>query len=136
MIYQFQCDACGQGFSIDMPPFQPPPAPLCCNYAVRRIYGCYINTSSCKDASHIPESKRVVRSGVVRGKDVNPEREERRFAKHISDRRKELAGQQRGAMRHTHSVPADLYHGKIRETGDKRYWEDPKNVARHKVCKV
>lgn len=101
------------------------------------MFGCYIDTSKCKDASEIPHQKRVFRSGVVTGESsVNPEKAERRFQQHIQKRRSELAGQQNGSIRQTHSVPSDLYHGKIRETGDKEYWKDPSNLARHKNCKV
>lgn len=137
VIYPFECQECGCRTEVWSQPLQPPPAPICCGYAMWRVFGCQINTAQCKDASHIPENKRVVRSGVVSGKGtVDPFKEEQRFGRHISERRKELTGHQKGAFRHTHSVPADLYHGKIRETGDKQYWQDPKNVARHRDCKV
>lgn len=36
----------------------------------------------------------------------------------------------------SHSIPAHLYHGKVRETGDRSYWLDPKNRAKHKSCEV
>lgn len=102
-----------------------------------RVFGCAIDTSKCRDASEIPANKRVVRSSsIVSGRDVDPVKAERRFHEHIQRRRSELQGQQKGQFRHTHSVPADLYHGKIKETGDKEYWSDPGNVSRHRDCKV
>ena len=137
MIYAFQCQVCGTELAVGSQAFQVPPAPTCCEVVAQRIYGCNINTSACRDASDIPPEKRVVRSGLIRGKGtLDPVREEQRFYKHIQERRKVLAGNQKGSIRHTHSVPADLYHGKIRETGDKLYWNDPANVDRHKDCKV
>lgn len=36
----------------------------------------------------------------------------------------------------TNSIPADLYHGKIRETGDRHYWDSPKNRKRHKSTEI
>jgi hypothetical protein len=33
-------------------------------------------------------------------------------------------------------VPAELYHGKIRETGDKDYWSDKRNLEQHTDTKV
>lgn len=137
MLYPFECQECGNAVSLDCRPLHPPNPPLCCGAAMLRIYGCQINTSSCRDANHIPANKRVVRSGLLTSKKkFNAEVEERKFRQHIEQRRQELRGQQKGSFQHTHSVPADLYHGKIRETGDKHYWSDPSNVARHKDCKV
>jgi hypothetical protein len=136
MIYPFQCDECGQAVSVNCRPLHPPPAPICHGASMRRIYGCQINTSACRDASDIPANKRVVRSGVMLGKDVDSHREEMRFRRHIDSKRKQIKedSNKGSPFRHTHSVPADLYHGKIRETGDKDYWQDPSNVSRHKDC--
>jgi hypothetical protein len=36
----------------------------------------------------------------------------------------------------THQIPAALHAAKIRETGDRQYWDDPKNRNRHKSCRV
>lgn len=30
------------------------------------------------------------------------------------------------------SIPVELYYGKIRQTGDRYYWQDPANVRKHK----
>lgn len=93
-----------------------------------------LDTSACRDHSHISEGKRV-RSEFDHG---SPEKIEHRFKKHIEKRRTEIrdAGGQRGTFKQTHAVPAHLYHGKIKETGDKNYWNDPKNLNRHTECKV
>jgi len=92
-----------------------------------------IDTSGCRDHDDIPPGKRVARSTSPR----SAVKEEALFQRHIEDRRKVLRdGGNRGSFRHTHSVPADLYHGKIRETGDKNYWSDPANLRKHNTCKV
>lgn len=93
-----------------------------------------IDTSACKDHNFIPHQKRVA-SSWDRGSE---EKIEGQFKKHIEQRRSEIrdAGGQRGSIKQTHAVPAHLYHGKIKETGDKNYWQDPKNLNRHSECRV
>ena len=39
-------------------------------------------------------------------------------------------------MKKSMQIPAALYHGKIKQTGDRSYWDNPKNRNRHKSCKV
>jgi len=135
MIYPFECEPCDISFGIEARPFHPPQDVTCpkCSKLMQRVYGCEIDTSGCKDHDDIPEEKRVQRRNLP----ASPHREEARFKRHIDEKRKLYAeaGQSQN-MRHTHSVPADLYHGKIRETGDKNYWNDPKNLNRHKTTKV
>jgi hypothetical protein len=94
-----------------------------------------IDTSACKDHSSVRPDKQV-RSRWDRNK--RPETVENEFRQHIGARRKQIrdAGGQRGSLKQTHAVPAHLYHGKIKETGDKNYWSDPKNLSRHNDCKV
>lgn len=94
------------------------------------------DTSACRDHDDIDPRKRVI-EGLHGNNKTQALKKERKFQEHISERRKLLAdGGNRGGVRHTHSVPADLYHGKIKETGDKNYWADKKNLARHSSCKV
>lgn len=94
-----------------------------------------IDTSSCRDHSDIKAEKRV-RSAWDGGQ--SPERVEAGFKRHIETKRKQIrdAGGQRGSIKQTHAVPAHLYHGKLKETGDANYWSDPKNLNRHTECKV
>ncbi|MGB0890692.1 MAG: hypothetical protein ACPGWS_10450, partial [Solirubrobacterales bacterium] len=55
----------------------------------------------------------------------------------IAQTRRDLAdGGNRGSQRMTHQIPAALHAAKIKETGDRSYWDDPKNRNRHKSCKV
>ncbi len=91
-----------------------------------------IDTSACRDHDYIPPEKRVLDLTDRRSEAVK----ERAFQKHINDRRALVAEAGHSKIRMSHSVPADLFHGKIRETGDKNYWDDPKNLARHNSCKV
>lgn len=101
-----------------------------------RVFGCRIDTSGCQDHSFIPEQSRVVESD----RDYNQTRgirKEKQFDAAIKRRRADLAdGGNRGSFRHTHSFPAEFYHGKIRETGDPDYFKDPKNLARHQNMRV
>lgn len=142
MIYTFKCDCDPNAWdqferSITQ---GPPPKVICglCNGEMRRDWQAdapMIDTSSCRDHSEVGHQHQV-RSGWDGQK--SPERVEREFKQQIEGRRREIrdAGGQRGSIKQTHAVPAHLYHGKIKETGDKNYWSDPKNLNRHTECKV
>lgn len=137
MIFRFDC-YCGEVQDRESSAFCPPEAPECpaCGSVMQRVYGAHIDTSGCRDHDSIPPEKRVVRSSsIMSGRDCDPVMEERRFQEHI-EKQRELAANHRGDFRKTHSVPADLYHGKIRETGDPHYWDDPTNRDRHRSTKV
>lgn len=142
MIYLFLCDEChlSREFNASIK-LGPPDKAWClsCNHEMRRDYkgeGVTFNASACKDHDDIPMESRVTSGAHDRG-DAGAARKEAGYHKHIKDRRSALAdGGNRGSLRHTNSVPAELYHGKIRETGDKQYWSDPKNLARHASTKV
>ncbi len=73
-------------------------------------------------------------------RDQRPEEvKEAAFQRHIDERRKlvrQVGHNSKASLRMTHSVPADLFHGKIRESGDKNYWDDPSNLKKHSSCKV
>lgn len=137
VIYEYHCPECDLYISFDCLPFQPPKDPRCeCGGNPSRVYNAQVNTAGCKDHDHIPEQKRVAdpRGPATQ---ASADRKEAAFRKHIESRRSALreAGN-RGGFRHTHSVPADLYHGKIRETGDRNYWSDPANLRRHSSTRV
>lgn len=139
MIYQFQCPFCDVVVPLEARPFHPPRSPKCveCDAYLDRIYGCNIDTSGCKDVDDIPDSQRVAYGGqanLTRGQATRVEaahhRENEQTRKLIAD------GGNRGSIRKTMQIPATLFHGKIKQTGDKSYWDDPKNRNRHKSCKV
>jgi hypothetical protein len=101
-----------------------------------RVYGCQIDTSACKDHNFIPEECRVVDSDRSYDRATGIKKEQM-FNRAIQRRRAQLAdGGNKGSIQHKRSVPAELYHGKIRETGDPDYWKDEKNLERHPNTKV
>lgn len=137
MIYLFACHDCGIAEEREARAFHPPRPRRCptCNEPMSQVFNCNIDTSMCKDHDDIPHAKRVSRGAGMSA--AAAQREEVKFQRHISKRRKDLAdGGNRGGFRHTNSVPADLYHGKISETGDRSYWEDPRNLKKHSNTKV
>lgn len=139
MKYTFACYPCESVTDVEsIRPFVPPAAPTCaCGLAMDRVYNARIDTSGCKDHDHIPEKYRVPDTGRAPSK-AGAERKERAFQGHIQKRR-ELLGRSRdpsSGFKQTHSVPADLYHGKVRETGDLNYWSDPSNLKRHSSTRV
>lgn len=140
MRYTFRCDCDPDAWDqFDRSIHEGPPALVVCSMCGGEMHRDWqadspmLDTSRCQDADNIPEQHRVQRSSSP----SSPAAEEARFSKHIDARRKQLAeGGNRGSIRHEHSVPADLYHGKIRQTGDRDYWKDPGNLKRHNSCKV
>lgn len=103
-----------------------------------RVFGCQIDTSGCRDHDEIPEKHRIACGSGDRNLTAGQaEAIERRAQRQVDETRKQIAdGGNRGSMKMTHSIPAALYHGKIKETGDRAYWQDAKNRNRHKSCRV
>ncbi len=138
MNYHFTCDECGV-VSIEVArPFHPPQKATCvCGASMRRVFGCQINTAGCQDADDIPPDQSIAYGGganITAGQARNIERKHER---QLHETRKVIAdGGNRGSFKMTHQIPAQLFHGKIKQTGDKNYWDDPKNMNRHKSCKV
>lgn len=142
MIYTFRCDCDPDAWDqFERSIHEGPPPLVICSLCCGAMYRDWkadvpmIDTSACRDHSTVKESARV-RSRWDRN--WKPETVERKFKENIDRRRREIrdAGGQRGSIKQTHAVPAHLYHGKIRETGDANYWSDPKNLAKHNECKV
>lgn len=139
MKYAFHCYHCAESTDVDSPPFVPPKAPDCpeCRLQMDRVYGCQIDTSGCKDADDVAPKHRIAVSEEANISSHQVAAIEAGHRRHIEERRKLLRdGGNQGSFRHTMSIPAALHAAKIRETGDSRYWEDPKNRARHRSCKV
>lgn len=140
MIYEFRCYPCELDNQVDSRPFRPPSPPTClsCGELMDRVFGCEINTAGCQDVDHIPEKDRIACGGTHAN--LTPGQAtalEAKHQAHIEKTRRELAdGGNRGSIRKTQSIPAALYHGKIKQTGDRHYWDDPKNRNRHKSTKV
>lgn len=139
MIYQFTCDSCGFATEIETKPFKPPSRLKCnlCESQMRRVYGCQIDTSGCRDQDDIPVDKRVMHGGGGNITSGQAQAIERAHAEHNQETRKQIAdGGNRGTIKKTMQIPAHLFHGKIKQTGDKHYWDDDKNRNRHKSCRV
>lgn len=139
MIYQFTCYDCGRNALLEAPAFSPPSPDYChrCDKPMDRVYGCQIDTSGCKDHDEIAVDKRVQYGGQRNITAGQAARIEAAHQKHNDQTRRDLAdGGNKGAVRKTHQIPATLFHGKIKETGDKQYWDDPKNRNRHKSTRV
>lgn len=137
--YTFVCDRC-QETAVLHRSFSDGPKSEPCECGGTRehdfrtdVLSIEVDASACRDHNDIPRAKRVYRNGST----DDAARLEGRYAKHVSDRRKQLAdGGNQGSIKQSHAIPADLYHGKIRETGDKQYWQDKKNMSRHNDFKV
>jgi len=117
----FECDWCGDAMERDL---------------LADLRTVQIDTSGCRDHDHIPETHRVASNGGFGIGRSAAERRTAAYQRHIQQRRGELRDGNRGSIRQTHSVPTDLYWGKIRQTGDKDYWRDPQNVKKHNSTKV
>jgi hypothetical protein len=140
MRYPFKCYDCETDQTIDTRPLHPPKAPDCpaCGEAMDRVYGCSINTSSCQDVDFIPEKDRIAcGAGDQNMTSGQAAAIEKKHAAHNEQTRRDLAdGGNRGQMKKKMQIPAALYHGKIKQTGDRNYWDDSKNRNRHKSCQV
>ena len=140
MIYDFQCHPCELVIGVHAKAFHPPKAPVCqeCFEDMDRVYGCMIDTSGCKDVDDIPVKDRIAMgAGDVDMTPGQAEAIERKHQQHTEQTRRDIAaGGNKGQMKKTHQIPAPLFHGKIKQTGDKNYWDSDKNLNRHKSCKV
>lgn len=85
------------------------------------------------DTGTMSSGQAVVGGGITKAQAV---KKERRYQRYINNRRKLFREEKQVGGKLTHQVPAELYHAKIRQTGDKNYWSDPDNLNRHKSCKV
>lgn len=140
-FYTFKCEQCRHSelLLLQMKDYEKPRPCTRCEGMAHRDYDADLKTVQIsnvgtRDHNKIPENKRV--QGASSRKAAIAK--ERAYGEHIHSRRKQLAddGNRRSSFRHKMSVPAEIVHGKIKETGDKGYWDDPKNVARHKEWEV
>lgn len=138
MIYQFKCPSCSVVTDVTAKAFHPPQGHVCeCGELADRVYGCHIDTTGCRDVDDIPAKDRIACGpGTTNLTSGQTAAMERRHKKSIEKARKDRVGGNKGARRLTHQIPAELFHGKIKQTGDKNYWDDSKNRNRHKSCQV
>ena len=139
MKYEFKCHACDLVAEEEARPFHPPAPPVCpgCFDQMDRVYGCNIDTSGCRDPDEVPAKFRTSVSEERNLTSGQIAKLEAMHGKKVAQTRRNLAdGGNKGSLRMTMQIPAALHAAKIKETGDKAYWEDPKNRNRHKSCKV
>lgn len=88
------------------------------------------------DPDHVPPQFAVSRDGAPVSSREAAKRE-KQYERGIQQRRQELKGTKaKGGIQQTHSIPPELYYGKVRQSGDKNYWKDPKNLRKHSSTKV
>jgi hypothetical protein len=136
--YSFKCEACGET-SVGHHPIATGPVDgrCACGGVTKHDFTADVMTqelctAGCRDHNEIPREKRAFRQGSR----YDADKMEARYKKGIQERRQQLKGGNRGSIRQTHAIPADLHAGKIRETKDPNYWQDPTNMKRHDAFKV
>lgn len=137
--YTFRCSSCREtavlrrAFSVG-----PTAEPCACGGTLEHdlradVATVELDTAGCRDHNVIAREKRVFRQGTR----AQATKLEGAYGRHVKQRRQQLKEDgNKGTIKQSHAIPADLYHGKIRETGDKQYWQDKKNVDRHSDFKV
>lgn len=150
MIYTFACSGpeCDGVVDVTRSIKEGPPdsflCPVCESWAMERVW--HPPQFICSgDPDEIPETMKVADLGgggrvthrqmMGLGK-AGAQRKNRAYQDYIDDRRRLFREEKQEGGRMTHQVPAELYHGKIKQTGDKDYWRDPSNLNKHKSCKV
>ncbi len=84
-----------------------------------------------KDGTVVPVGKAGLRGHL---KPAAARRREKKYHERIKAIRNN--GQCGQDVRMTHSVPVELYHGKIRESGDPNFWKNKRNLEQATSCKV
>lgn len=138
MIADYRCD-CGFSDIVSFGIKQGPPEMVfcVCGKQMQRVWKApqFICEPADKPADHVPEqfrvSSRVRPESAAKGRRI-----ERAYQADIEHKRQIARGNSGDAPQMSHSIPAHLYHGKIRETGDRNYWLDPKNRNKHKSCEI
>lgn len=135
MKYPFECSA-GHQFEVTASMANPPAerrrCTRCHKQAKRVWLAPMIHIAG--DPDEIPQQSRVTED-TLHGTSVSKAiKKERAYAKHVAAVREAQKGRKGGKL--VASIPTEVFHGKIRQTGDKRYWDDPANLAKHKAWKV
>lgn len=143
MRYTFRCigTECDHTEIVHASIHDGPPEPFLCTWCgdalvhdiAADLKTVTIDTSGCRDHDFIPEQHRVP---ISDGVGISAEKREQLYHRELQQKRAQLREGNRGSVKQTHSIPAELYHGKIRETKDPHYWKDPKNLKRHKSTEV
>lgn len=137
MRYTFECK-CGVLETLNLPVEECDSKPTCkeCGKKMTRnfvadLMTVQVNTQGCKDHNQVKHGSRVPPGGMSFTK-KQAERREELFRKDMAIKKEAVdRGGNKGRFKMKKSVPADLFHGKIKETGDRDYWNDKKNLNRH-----
>jgi len=141
--YEFECDECGYVQEIsysfaEAPPLGTPRGCPSCKGTARRTMSTSFETIISDDPDNVPPQYRVSKSPFGMTPAAARRREEA-YAADIATKRKkakEARSGRKSGMQLTHSIPPELYHGKIKQTGDRDYWKDASNRNKHKGCKI
>ena len=143
MKYTFRCtdDTCGSSEIVEAPGASGPPDSRPCTECgapaehdfLADIRTISLDTSACRDHDDVAPQHRLAPTD---GLNISPAKREALYQRDIQETRARLRDGNRGSFKQTHKIPAELFHGKIRETGDRHYWQDKKNLKRHKSTEV
>jgi hypothetical protein len=147
-MYEFQCHDCG--FAVERP-FPGGKAPgigekLCdctrlgCTGSIVRVVSLpHVPPDSLSvDPDNVPIQHRVASNDGFGIGEKAARKREKAYEESMQVKRA-MAHEAKGSgksVQMEHSIPPELYHGKIKETGDRTYWDDPKNRKRHPSTKV
>lgn len=144
MIYTFECE-CGRRYEASASIKDGPPnVGCCCGRLMQRVWNPPTlllrqdpddvgERNAMIDTSTMSTALAAAGGGMTKASAI---KKEKAYNSYIHERRKIFRNNKQVGGRMTHQVPVELYHAKIKQTGDKNYWKDPANLNRHKNCKV
>lgn len=143
MIYDFECSYCHHVEPVHGSIKHGPPDPwrcdVCAHGFMERIWTVpHIVCVSEPDIDDTPVEKRVSFNTAYGDTQEERNARQRAYQRDIEKKRQAVreGGNRKDGLKMTHSVPAELYHERIKVTGDKNYWSDPKNRDRHRSTKI
>jgi len=141
MIYLFRCEGCGYEHEYLASIMRgPPPETACweCKDGMLVRVWTPPNIICDNNPDFVPLGARVTENTGFGDTKAQGHRKEANYQRYVQERRKELQENRnkKSNLRHTHSIPTELFHGKIKQTGDRHYWDDPANLKKHKTSEV
>lgn len=134
--HEFQCGRCESSVEVERSFAEGAPDPFGCECGglmekvwVAPLFST-IGCSGASDPNEIPPTLSVTQNPLGGTSKAKAAKLEAAYQRDLAFKRRNIKSSQ-GSVRMTHSIPAELFHGKIRQTGDKSYWDDPKNRKRH-----
>lgn len=139
MIFNYECPD-GHVTQINIKFGEIPPASIPCG-----MCSCSLEASRVweapqvicdTDPDYVPPEFAVSRGGHAVSASAAAKKE-KMYQRGIEQRRAELRGtRNKKGFKQSNSIPPELYYGKVRQSGDKDYWKDPKNLRKHSSTKV